>query len=319
MGNTAASLNAHTYAQVQSQSQQSQTQTQLQMRPAAVDGSGLNLWSGTGSQLRRDYHHQRHHQHQHLEEIQTTGIVSPPHSRSTSPRSAASSLPSPPDSPLSHSDSLSSFPSASVSVSSSFFFSSGAASPHGFYSASASQSRPRSEYRSTDYDENDYNEDFNRYGYGAPTAGLIIPSLTLPAALRSPTTFGQTLGEISVLLVGPKGAGKTALAEYIVDAEDVVDVSEWGQLSGEGESGKVLRASTDWLEERDAHGLERFDGTKNVVVVELNGFERLESVSVFLLHSRRTYVLNPYSPSPKKLFKTLSSIFTAYSTTSKRR
>ena len=103
------------------------------------------------------------------------------------------------------------------------------------------------------------------------------------------------------------------------DAEDVVDVSEWDQLSGEGESGKVLRASTDWLEERDAHGLERFDGTKNVVVVELNGFERSDSVSVFLLYPRRTYVLNLHSFSPKKLFKIPSSIFTAYSTTSRRR
>ena len=226
---------------------------------SSVTDAGGSCQRGTAQQHRYEYD---------LEE--TTGIVSPPHS--SSPRSS-SSLPSPPDSPSS--DSLSSLPSASVSVSSSFFFSSDAASPRGLYAAS-SHSLPHSDHQ---YDD----DDFDRYG--APTAGLIIPSLTLPAALRSPTAFGQTLGEVSVLIVGPKGSGKTALAEYIVDAEDVVDVSAWEKLPGRDEAngggGKLLRASTDWLEERDAHGLERFEGTKNVVVVELNGFERSESVSAF--------------------------------------
>ncbi|KAI6096031.1 hypothetical protein EDD16DRAFT_1777979 [Pisolithus croceorrhizus] len=69
-----------------------------------------------------------------------------------------------------------------------------------------------------------------------PTAGLIIPSLTLPAALPQPTQYGRTLGGIRLFITG----------------EDVVDPGIWEET----DEGSVLRASTDWVEHRDPHGLE---------------------------------------------------------------
>lgn len=44
------------------------------------------------------------------------------------------------------------------------------------------------------------------------------------------------------------------------DNEDVVEVGTW---SDEG----VLHASTDWIERRDAHGMEKYEGRANVEVV----------------------------------------------------
>lgn len=108
--------------------------------------------------------------------------------------------------------------------------------------------------------------------------GLIIPSLTLPSALPQPTAYGQTLGELSILLAGPTGAGKTALVEFLADADDVVDVGEWEDLPGPGRHARVLHASTDWIEERDPHGLERFEGSSNVRFVELGGFSSSDNV-----------------------------------------
>ncbi|KAL5492874.1 hypothetical protein ACEPAI_4322 [Sanghuangporus weigelae] len=158
----------------------------------------------------------------------------------SSPHSA--SLPSPPESPSLDPyadidlDSISSFPSVSSSV----FFSSSAGSPH---------SQPRNLEQEHD--------------------GLIIPSLTLPSKLQQPTPYGQTLGDLSLLLVGPSGGGKTALAEFLADGDEILDVSEWEDIDG----GRVLRASTDWIEEYDPHGLERFEGAENVSFTELDGFD----------------------------------------------
>lgn len=172
-------------------------------------------------------------------------------SQHSSPRSQA--LPSPPDSP----ESLSSLPS----VSSSFFFSSNAASPHTHGSSSHA---PPSE-AATD-------------PLMTSNAGLIIPSLSLPSALQRPTPHGQTLGELNLLVLGPRGVGKTALAEFLAECDDVVDVGEWEE---EG-AGRVLYASTDWIEEHDLHGLERFEGTKNVRIMELQGFSMSDDVSLSL-------------------------------------
>jgi hypothetical protein len=159
----------------------------------------------------------------------------------STPSSPCSSAP--PDSPSS--DSVSSFPS----VSSSFFFSSAAASPP--------HSRPQSD------DARD------------ETQGLIIPSLTLPAALRRPTPYGQTLGDLRLLVLGSEGAGKSFLTGVLLDDnEDVIDV---GQCE-EAEYGRVLRASTDWVEHTDAHGLEKFEPTRNVEILELPGYDHTTNV-----------------------------------------
>ncbi|KAG0697165.1 hypothetical protein DFH29DRAFT_1023170 [Suillus ampliporus] len=146
----------------------------------------------------------------------------------------SNALPSTPNSP---SESVSSLPS----VGSSFFFSSAAASP------------PRSQPQS------DHARD-------STTQGLIIPSLTLPAPLRRPSPFGKTLGDLRLLVVG-NGADDRELVSSLLldDNEDVVDISGWEDF----EHGSILRASTDWIEHRDAHGLEKFEPAKNVEIIAL--------------------------------------------------
>ena len=159
---------------------------------------------------------------------------------SSSQPSSPHSLPSPPDSPSS--DSVSSFPS----VSSSFFFSSAAASPP--------HSQPQSDHARQS------------------TQGLIIPSLSLPEALHHPTPYGQTLGDLRLLVVG----GKDFLAKLLLeDNEDIVDKGIWEDAG----FGRLRRASTDWIVHRDAHGLEKFEPTRNVQIHELPGYECNDNVS----------------------------------------
>lgn len=151
-------------------------------------------------------------------------------SQPSSPRSSA--LPSPPDSP----DSISSFPS----LSSSFFFSSAAASP------------PHSHSHS-DHDRESVQE-------------LIIPSLTLPAALRPPTAYGKTLGDVRLLVLDADMAnGSSFTSTLFEENEDVVDIG----VSEPTKNGFVQRASTDWVEQRDAHGLERIEPAHNVEILQL--------------------------------------------------
>ncbi|KAI0672149.1 hypothetical protein C8Q78DRAFT_970996 [Trametes maxima] len=182
-------------------------------------------------------------------------LLSEPPSFSPDDRPTAS--PYPPASPRSgfHSepgspsgDSVSSFPS----VSSSFLFSSGPATPPHFHPSS----EPDSEGELAD-----------------STSGLVIPSLLLPSSSKRPTPYGQTLGELRLLLLGPKGVDVSALAAQLVDDnEDVVEVGIWE----EGRRGKrkaVLRASTHWVEHRDAHGLERIEPARNVEVVGLPSYD----------------------------------------------
>lgn len=153
-------------------------------------------------------------------------------SQPSSPRSSA--LPSSQNSP---SESLSSLPS----VGSSFFFSSAAASP------------PRSQ------SQHDHARD-------SSTQGLIIPSLTLPAPLRCPTPFGKTLGDLRLLVIGNGADDRELVSDLLLDDnEDIVDITGWEDF----EHGSILRASTDWIEHRDAHGLEKFEPAKNVEIITL--------------------------------------------------
>lgn len=108
----------------------------------------------------------------------------------------------------------------------------------------------------------------------------------LPDALRRPTPFGQTMGELRLLVLGSQGAGKSFLTGLLLeDNEDVVEVGSWE----EAEYGKVLRASTDWVEHRDAHGLEKFEPTRNIQIVELPGYDRDADVRVRLLFRTSIY------------------------------
>ncbi|KAI0258572.1 hypothetical protein BC834DRAFT_910918 [Gloeopeniophorella convolvens] len=162
----------------------------------------------------------------HLAPIDTAGTSQP-----SSPRSSA--LPSPPDSP----DSISSFPS----LSSSFFFSSAAASPPHTHTH-LEQDRELAQ-------------------------GLVIPSLTLPSALRQPTPYGKTAGDLRLLVLGSADTSASSIAAVLLDGnEDIVDVGP----SEVTPHGPVLRASTDWVEHRDAHGLEKFEPTHNVEVLDVS-------------------------------------------------
>lgn len=182
--------------------------------------------------------------HQNISEF---AVPSASASEPSSPRSGA--LPSPPDSPSSDSVSVSSFPSAS----SSFFFSSAAASP------------PHSHSRSD---------------HAPDTHGLIIPSLTLGTALARPTHYGKTLGDIRLILLNSDGDDSFSHTHILEDNEDIVDVGPWEEV----EHGRLLRASTDWIEHNDPHGLEKFEPTRNVEILELSGYDH--NVCNFLLSSR---------------------------------
>lgn len=92
----------------------------------------------------------------------------------------------------------------------------------------------------------------------------------LPEPVGRPTLYGQTVGDVRLLVLGSKGAGKTFVTGLLLeDNEDVVDVGTWEDT----ECGRLLRASTDWLEHRDAHGLERFEPTRNVEILDLPGYD----------------------------------------------
>lgn len=191
-------------------------------------------------------------------------------------------LPSPPSSPgPSRSPSVDSVSESSLpSVSSSFFFSSSApGSPGRSHPGSYPSSHPHSEH-GNDHEHQHYDQDSQRSDdHGS---GLIIPSLTLPDALRRPTPFGQTLGNLKILVLGGQGAGKSFLTGLLLeDNEDVVDVGTWEDWSGcQDAYGKVLRASTDWFEQHEVFGLERYEPTRNVEIVELPGYSHDADVSV---------------------------------------
>ncbi|KAI6041457.1 hypothetical protein EDC04DRAFT_2983059 [Pisolithus marmoratus] len=121
---------------------------------------------------------------------------------------------------------------------SSFFFSSAAASPP--------HSHPHSDHARDS------------------TQGLIIPSLTLPAALPQPTQYGKTLGGIRLFITGEGADDHDFVSSLLLDDnDDVVDHGTWEETR----EGSVLRVSTDWVEQRDLHGLEKFEPSRNVEIV----------------------------------------------------
>lgn len=179
--------------------------------------------------------------------ISLSGLTEQPTTTSHVSLSPESS-PSLPDSPST--DSVSSLPS----VSSSFFFSSSAAAspPHHGFNPRSGSSR-----------QSDHGLDQEH--------GLIIPFLTLPDALKRPTPFGQTLGDLRLLVLGAQGVGKSFLTGLLMeDNEHVVEVGTWED--SDDHAGKVLKASTDWVEIKDGLGLERFEPLRNVEIVELPGY-----------------------------------------------
>jgi hypothetical protein len=99
--------------------------------------------------------------------------------------------------------------------------------------------------------------------------GLIIPSLTLPAPLRQPTPYGKTVGDVRILVLGnaDPSASSSIAGILLEDNEDIVDVTP-SEVTNDGHV--LVRASTDWAEHRDAHGLEKFEPTHNVEILDIS-------------------------------------------------
>jgi hypothetical protein len=84
---------------------------------------------------------------------------------------------------------------------------------------------------------------------------------------------------------------------------DVVDVGAWEDTV----RGTRIRASTSWIEHRDIQGLERFEPSKNIEVVEISGYDESDEVETLLHtvvnHVQTQYqkvleILDPHSMSP---------------------
>ncbi|PCH36834.1 hypothetical protein WOLCODRAFT_134356 [Wolfiporia cocos MD-104 SS10] len=197
-------------------------------------------------------------------------------------------------------DSISSLPS----VSSSFLFSSGPGSPpHSLHHPS-----PHHAHLDADAELHD------------STQGLIIPSLALPSPARRPTPYGQMLGDLRLLVLAPRHAASssTALVNSLLEEnEDIVDLGSWEEEVCEDlPAAAILRASTDWVEHRDAHGLERTEPARNVEIVELPGYDPLDDVeriisrTLPIVHSpfyQISEALNPSYPPNSLLANLLSS------------
>ncbi|KAF9497510.1 hypothetical protein BDN71DRAFT_1543439 [Pleurotus eryngii] len=227
--------------------------------------------------------------------------------------------PSPPDSPsLTDPGSVSSLPS----VSSSFFFSSAAATPplpsepHSLDSLPHVQShavhtRPQQDHHS----DTDPQSQSTRH--------LIIPSLSLPAALRRPTAYGQSLGDVRVLvmklsdtnndLLGHSADPEPDIGRLLVENnEDIVDVGGWEPfhpqqsrsdepLNSDPASWRILRASTDWIEHQDAYGLEKYEPSRNIEIIE---------VTIRLPHPYSLSYHSEYESSEQLIRSTLTNTLT---------
>ncbi|KIJ64686.1 hypothetical protein HYDPIDRAFT_47689, partial [Hydnomerulius pinastri MD-312] len=66
---------------------------------------------------------------------------------------------------------------------------------------------------------------------------------------------------------------------FLDDNEDVVDAGTWEDTS----DGSMLRASTDWIEHRDAHGLEKFEPSRNFEIVTRHNGQFNVSVALSVL------------------------------------
>jgi predicted GTPase len=80
-----------------------------------------------------------------------------------------------------------------------------------------------------------------------------------------------------LLVLGARGTGKSSLINQLVSVEEneeVLDFSGWEDCDGV----LAMKASTHWLEHRDAHGLEKFEPAKNVEIVELPGYDQSDEV-----------------------------------------
>lgn len=129
---------------------------------------------------------------------------------------------------------------------------------------------------------------------------LIIPSLTLPSLVKRPTPYGRTLGDLKLVVLAHAGSGAEAdlLLRLLTDEEheDLVDVGQWEDFTVDRDSSEVFRTgirgqasirrvSTDWIEHRDAHGLEKYEPTRNIEIIRLPDYDSDQDVSYASLNS----------------------------------
>ena len=257
-------------------------------------------------------HHTLEPSDQTVKHPHTTFISNSQHTLGYSSTVLVLSMPSPSSSPAigspnsSDDRSLSPSPSESSlpeSVSSSFFFSSsGAGSPrHGGLS-----SLPLSGEEQEHVQEDEIRRS-QRHRSGPPSLvipsplGLLLPSLPLPHSLRRPTTFGQTLGSLRILVLS-SGSSSNLTNILLEHNEDIVDVGEWEAWPGGAGNGDVLgrvvKVSTDWKRrwakgnialysggesENSEERLFEFEPSRNVEIVELERCAEDVDVSLFLI------------------------------------
>lgn len=93
-------------------------------------------------------------------------------------------------------------------------------------------------------------------------------------------------------MLGSAGCGTEAVAQTFAEeeCEDIVEVGQWEEVEVAAEDhvrAKVLRLSTDWIEYRDAHGLEKHEPSRNVEVVLLQDYGPDSDVSTSIVFECR--------------------------------
>lgn len=80
-------------------------------------------------------------------------------------------------------------------------------------------------------------------------------------------------------MIGDAADNHTLVSSLLLDDnEDVVDTGDWEATS----DGFVLRASTDWIEHKDAHGLEKFEPSRNVELMTRRNIQGNVRVQYFI-------------------------------------
>lgn len=131
------------------------------------------------------------------------------------------------------------------------------------------------------------------------TQELIIPSLTLPSALKQPTPYGKTLGSLRLIYLSRSSKGTSSAENFtiqLLDTPDIVDIGSWEQT----DYGRLMRASTDWIEHYDPHGLEKFEPSRNVEIIEIPGYDQNDNIHE-MLRRIKSLIQEP--------FHTLSDVF----------
>ncbi len=77
------------------------------------------------------------------------------------------------------------------------------------------------------------------------------------------------MGDVRILVLGnaDPSASSSIAAMLLEDNEDIVDATP-SEVTNNGHV--LVRASTDWAEHRDAHGLEKFEPTHNVEILDIS-------------------------------------------------